>query len=469
MLRTIMLALGLIIATLSLPNAYAVEERMPIDVQLVSGKTFKVNAYDYINSRGQREMRFETKNMAGVVLGYGRDLDGDTKIDTFFIFGDNGMSRYERKIYRESSWTRARHVLAEHAKYSGKDYFAGIRDNVLSFLFFGANHLLEAQKTFYLDWMDLEELYMTLEANKGFMSREEYRYGLQLMIDGHQMAYDRLMTALGGEQAAMWGVDAALWLSGTVLLKWAGKAIKAISKKLTPQVERLGIGAGVVATRLSIKSYQATIHSTIKSVGMKSMLQKSKSVVLKGLKNIRAEWKYLAFSSSIQIGVETFVSFDEVVDEDPRQMASNLLGHPAVQENIAVSLTASTLMAASNGSIQGKFARFAVLGMVGAGSSYAVGTALSGHQSNERLAMDTAWSVGIDSAQFMLDLHVLHKFTQLAVKHRNRKLKLIGYAVVFVSQVTNFYAYSEATRWLDPQTDTKDGELKLVPITVATN
>jgi len=187
----------------------------------------EVKIHDFINDRGQREMRFETANLARVVLGFGRDIDQDGIVETFFIFGSKGITTYTNHHPRLTSWERATQALREHAKYSGKVYFRELAENLSSFLFFGADHLLKAQETYYQDWMDLTELSMVLEQNKKFMTRDEYIYGINLLIEGNHRAYERLDKALGAGQAVHWAGDIGMWLSGAVLLKWAARSLKA--------------------------------------------------------------------------------------------------------------------------------------------------------------------------------------------------------------------------------------------------
>src|SRR5690606_11570166 len=112
------------------------------------------------------------------------------------------------------------------------------------------------------------------------------------------------------------------------------------------------------------------------------------------------------------------------------------------QENVSISVADSLAMTAAHGMAQTTVGRFALLGVVGASSSFGVGVGLSGNQAKERVLFDAAWAMGVDSLQLMIDLHVLHKFQSMALKNKNPKLKLVGYAIVFVGQVAGYYGYA---------------------------
>ncbi|MCE3012548.1 MAG: hypothetical protein LW878_05720 [Proteobacteria bacterium] len=414
--------------------------------------TVEVKIHDFINDRGQREMRFETHNLARLVLGFGRDIDGDGIVETFFVNGTNGMATYTKNHPRMTSWERATSVLSEHAKYSGKVYFASLAEGLTSFLFFGMDHLLKAQETYYQDWMDLTELFMVLEQNQKFMTRDEYIYGLNLVIEGNHLAYERLDKALGSGLAVRWAGDIGMWLSGAVLLKWAARGLKA-------PIRMAGVGL-----KLTLRTYQQTIRHSIKAITLKGSLNRSKGLIVKGLKNIKAEWKYIAASMAAQGAAETYSYYDEVKDPNPATLALNLLHHPEVKENVSISMMDTLLMTGAAGVGRTKFARFAMIGTVGVVSSLSVGVGLNGSQTGQRLLFDSAWGLGVDAGQTMIELNVLHRFNEAALKSRKPHLKIIGYAVVFVSQVASFYAYSRAAQWVDPRTDLTEGEIQLVPV-----
>lgn len=440
-----------------------------VPIELKNGKTFKVAIHEYVNPNGQSEMRFETDNLSKVILGHARDVDQDGKIETFFIFGDNGIARYHRDILVETNLGAARAVLTNHAKYSGGDYFIGMATHVLTFLFIAVDHINEAHQNWYRDWMDLEELSMEIERNKASLSNDELIYAYNLVLEAGQLALKQFEDAFYKEYPAWWVADAVLWLSGGVVVKWAGKGIGVVGKRILPRLKKLG---GVAATRLGIKlgmnSYRATVRSTIKGITAKGLMGRGKGLMVKGLKNVRAEWKYLAFSAGIQVGVESFVNYDEIYDPEPKTMARKMIDHPGIQENVSISVADSLAMTAAHSMAQTRVGKFALLGMVGASSSLGVGVGLDGEQSKDRVMFDTAWSVGVDSLQIMMDLHVLHKFQKMAIKARNPKLKLVGYAIVFVSQVVGYYGYAHATQYFDPK-DEKEGQVQLVPVHVAAN
>jgi hypothetical protein len=470
MLRKFTLLLMLSIALLALPLLGEASTKHLVSVHLPNAKSLEVNIFEYINSYGQKEMRFETNNRAKVILGHGRDVNNDGTVDTFFIFGNDGLKKYTRHSRSESSLGRAYHVLTQHAKYSGRDYFIGIATRVLTFLFIAVDHINEAQITWYKDWMDLEELSMEIERNKNTLSREELIYAYNLMLDAGRNALKEFEDAFYKEYPAWFVADTVLWLSGGVVLKWAAKGVGSVSKRVFPKLKKLGsVAAAGVGLQLTATTTRASVRVASKAITAKGIFNRSKSRLFKGMKNIRAEWKYIAYSASIQTSVEAFAKRDEIYDEDPKAMAQNMLGHPGIQENISIGLTDTLAMTAAHGAAQTRYGKFALMGIIGASSSLGVGTALSGSQTKERIIFDTAWTVGVDSTHMMLDFHVLHKFQTLATKAKNPRLKIVGYAIVFVTQVAGYYGYAKGTEYFDPKKQEEQGELRLVPIEVIDN
>ena len=452
-----------------LPQEVKAARSYTFAVKLADGPEIKVKSTVYRNDRGVNEMYLQSADMAKVTIGYGRDLDGNGTIETFFLIGDEGMTTYTRTTKGENSWGHARSVVARHASYSAKKYYKTLLANVGSFLLMSVSSVVEAKENYFKEWTDLEELRIMLERKKSTLSKETYLFGVSVLLDGHKFAYEKLQRGLGKNAAAWAAADAGLYLSGAVLLRFGGKAVSVVGRRYAPEAKKIATRAALAAgVRMTLKTYQLNIRAALRGLTARTALKGAQNLLIKGAKGVQAEWKYIALSSSIQVGVETYVNYDEFKDPDPKVVANRLLKSNEVKENVLINLTDTLVMTGVNAAVKNRIARYALLGTVGAGSSVVVGNALNGDQSGARVALDTGWSFGVDTTSLILEIKALHKFESLALKKKNPRLKLIGYGIVLVSNAVGYVAYSKAVKYVDPQKDLKDGQIVFVPI-IASN
>jgi hypothetical protein len=436
-----------------------------LKVPLADGKQLNVRSTVSLNERGVREIHFQSGDMARITLGYGRDLDGNGTVETFFLVGDSGMNSYVRTTKGENTWGHAKVVLSKHASYSAKGYYRALFSNVSSFFLMSSQVAVDAQEEYYKEWVDLEEIRIMLDRKKSEISRETYLFALNVLLEGNQMALDKLLKGIGPD-IKKWAIaDVGMYLSGAVLIKWGGKAVSLVGRRYSPEVKKLATTAAAKAgLRMTLKTYQININAALRALTARTILKKSQAALIAAARGIKAEWKYIAISTGIQVSVESYLNYDEFKDPDPKVVANRLMKSPEVRENVLINLMDTLVMTGVNKTVKNKVARYALLGTVGAGSSVVVGNALDGSQSGERVALDTAWSFGVDTASLVLEMKALHKFESLALKNKNPKLKLIGYGIVVVSQTLGYAGYSAATKYVDPQKDLQQNQIIFVPI-----
>lgn len=447
----------LLINLLCFHFAQAAEVKSNHAVKTADGSILKVSLAEYTNANGLRELKIVSNDAARVILGYGRDLNRNGQIDTFFLLGSEGVRSYQRELKTETSKLRALKVLALHGQYSGKTYFTKLMNNIFGQVFFSIDKFNQVQKDYYYNLMDLEALRVSFKQNGAFLTRAERIYVLNLLLEGNQLAYEQLKTGL--DQVKKYSLGDALGVVlGGYLLKGAAKLT---GKKIAVRV------TSGVALRLALRSTMTKVQQALLGLTAKTALKASKSFFLKSLAGVKSEWKFIAFTTGLQAAVEGYVSYDEIKGPNALAMAQNMMGNKAIQENIGISLVDSFMMAGASHAAKTAKARFALLGIIGANSSLVVGKAMDGKQDKKRVIFDAAWSIGIDTSSVLLELKALHHFQAQALKMRNPKLRLVGWAVVLVSELTNNYVYSKASRYVDPRAT--EGQVVLVPVTVAKN
>lgn len=427
-------------------------------IRLQNGQRLKVDLHEYVNGRGIREMRIDSADMANVTLGFGRDINRNGTIDTFFLKGKDGLHIFRNEAPGVSSKLMALRYLAVHAQYAGKHFYQKLATDFLGLLFISMDVANRAQQTYIVDYMDLEELRIAASDKSQLLNRAEKIYVLNLLLKGHEIAHGKLQLSLRRANLLI-AADALLWLGGGILLKGALKTVGA---------RRIAAGASAsLAARISVNSFPAAMKTAQRGLLARTLLSRSKSIIIKGLKGIRKEWRYITFSTGIQLGVEGYVNYHEIKDANPAIQAQNMLADKTIRENVAISVTDSLLMAGALNTTKNKKIRFALLGMIGASTSLGVGTALNGNQNTTRVAFDSAWAVGIDTTSVMVELKALHHFQEKAIRTRNPRLKIVGYAIVFVSQVAGYWGYSEATKMIESKADLKEGQVMMVPVTAS--
>ena len=450
MVRSLALLFCSLIVFCVLTNRVHAESKVTTTIQLPDGKHFDVDIINEVSPRGQEQLRFETSNMSKIVLGYGRDLDGDNEVETFFLIGDSEVKTYNYANPNQKSVQRAAFVLARHAKYSGGAYLNGVFERVTRFWLMSENYIHDVMKVFYQDLMDLEELKIKLQQSKVNLSRAEYFYVLQVLGDGEKLAWERLDKHLHREYVGLLGADAVMLISGGIMAK---RAVVSAASKVTLSLE--------VGLRLTFMNYQIAVQQTLKAITVRSALSFGKNLIIKSIPKVT----YIAVSTATQLAVETAINWKDVEDPDPIVLARNMLEHPVLQENVKISLTDNIVGTAAMSLTKNKIAQFAILGVVAAGSSMIMGKDEKGEQPKGRVIFDTAYSLGIDNIEMILDQVALARFAQLAIKTRNPKLRFAGWAVVVVFQGATSWIYNKGANHFEP----KEGKLKLLPIAVNIN
>lgn len=420
---------------------------------LKDGTTLKVSIDQYLNSRGMRELKIQTNDLSKITLGFGRDVNQNGVIESFYLIGKDGIEIHQREAAGESSKTRALKLLKQHSDYSGFDYYKRLASNLVGYLYISYDNVRKAQNTFYQDFMDLSEVWFALNNKSLLLTPLEKAYLKAILVKGQDEAIDRLKNSMESSKKLV-GVDAVLWAFGGIIIKGAAKTFG--MRKAN------AYGAAAVA-KFSLPAVKSSVATALKGLTARTALNYGKRITTAGVKAATREWKYIAFSTGVQLGAEGYVNYNSIKDPNPAVLAENLLKEKSVQQNVSMDVLQTILSTGAIDSKTNKSARYALLGMIGASSSGAVIAASGEKVSSTRTKFDTAWTLAIDTTQMILELKVLHHFQTQAVKSKNPKLKIVGYAVVLVSQVAGYYGYAKATKFVN-QEEMNQGKVLFVPV-----
>lgn len=477
---------------------------------------FKVALTKYINHNDELEVRIEAAGIPrfaskiNPVLGFGRDIDGNGKIDSWFLITKAGIDLVRLEGADEIGTDILGDILLKKYRSTMSMYASSAASSILSYLFLSVSAGVDIQEEYYRDWMDLEEMRIQFEddmANFG----SAYTY--------NQIQYHHELISLGFKDLAnrmdnfgkrtFWGyafADIGLWITGGVVLNWGAKILAkvgiiasetafvttvketfigffekqkvAIESRLSVLKEKVAsakakfgmkVAQKEVTMALTAATYKKALTATIKSQKVKQRLRiyltKSIKWPKKILKGAKSEWQYIALNTGVQVGSEAVARYDEIYDDNPLVMARNLMTNPEVIQNVGFMATDTVLMTGISKNLKTTKARFMASGAVAITNSSIVNFAIKDEANISRVAFDTAWETIVGNAQVQIDLKALEYFEKMALKKNNPKLKLVGYAIALVDMGVGYVTYSKVTSALEKKTEeTVEPKMMLVPI-----
>jgi hypothetical protein len=464
-------------------NAYALDSELyHLKIQDSNGNHSHISIDHYINPNGILEVRIDAAgipkifNKLNPTIAYGRDLDNNGKIDTWFFITKSGIE----VIQGEGSSPYGLDILPElimkkHPTSIGL-YFSNATTTALSYLFFTASEAESVSKNFYYDWINLEELSIQLENErknpKLNMNQFQFQAQGELISTGYKELAKDMDKFSNRDLFGYIALDVAAWFTGGVVLKWGGKLLSIPLKKLSETTlvkylsenitsflnaqherlllrvksfkEKIGVQAVV---RASTKNWRTHLNLNLRAISLKSKLLQFSKNVFTGAKS---EWKYIALNIGIQTASETYAHYDDVVDSNPLMMAKNVLTNPDIEQNIGFMTLDTVLMTGVSRNFRSSKIRFMACGFVALHDSSLINFVIKKDNDYKRIAMDTSWEMFIGNAQVQMDLTALTFFEKLAKKHHNSKLKLIGYAFAIVDQAIGYVAYSKTASAISP-------------------
>lgn len=498
-------------------NSFAAEKQtiMKLTLKDAEGENFNLTLVSYFNHLESREVRIEARGLPRLnssfnpVLGFGRDTDDNGKIDTWFFVTKQGMDVTVKEGKDELGRDVLGTLLNNKYRSSFMMYVSSATTSLLSYLFMSGSESINIEEEYFRDYMDLEENRLVFEREMERMSatltREQMMFHYELTSLGFKALADKMDSFV---KKGFWGyalADVGLWISGSIILKWVGKILyktgmvvsemafvnalketfigffekqKAqLGSKISVLKEKMHISGGSTkkaateaAFVLTTKTWKVALKNTLLAKKAKGRIART---LYKGIKwpakvltAAAKEWKYILIGPSLQLGAEAYARHEEIQDDNPAVMAQNLITNPDVQQNIAYMTTETILMTGLSKNLKTTKAKFMASGAVALTNSSILNLAIKDNPDLQRMAVDTGWEMVVGNAQVQLELKALEFFEKLALKKNNPKLKLLGYAVVFVDTSVGYVVYSKVTSGLEKKEEPKKEEPKmmLVPI-----
>ncbi|MBY0518224.1 MAG: hypothetical protein K2P81_15045 [Bacteriovoracaceae bacterium] len=469
-----------------------------VDIYALTNKgTTHVRSFRYINEWGKPEVRLESGALPKMgkvnpILGYGRDIDDDGKIETWFMIDDQeGLVRME--LPSRDNWgdEAIKYKIFKSYHATTKAHIAAAYGAVFGYLLMSISHGWQSEREFWRELMDLDEFTMRLENSKkhGEITRAQWNESVDLLSSGYQETLTKFEKATGREYWALAGADIALWLSGGVIVKGLGKVFTFIGRPLAQtaivtegkaalgkmigkiaartrsQLSRLRVLKGAPVNAVASQVIKQRFPSTLRALMAKNQFnRKVLPIVAKtmiSLKKAALEWRYLTFMGTLQLSTEVFAHSSEVLSPNPTEFAKNVLHHPDIMQNVGFMTSDAFLMTAASHGIKPKGVRYATCGFIALTNSTVTNLVIKGEKDYTRVALDTGWEAVIGNAQVQIDLASLKYFETKALRASNPKLKLIGWAIVLVDQAAGFVGYSQATQAL---ANSRQQDIQLVPV-----
>jgi hypothetical protein len=474
------------------------------------GNTFQVALIEYKNHNDEMEVRIEASaiprfaSKINPLLGFGRDLDGNGKIDTWFLVTKDGIDIVEKEGKDSKGRDILGDILIKKYRSTFMMYVTSATTSIFSYLLMSVDEGLNVQEDYFRDWMDLEEVQILFDKNMtqfgSTYTRAQVMNHYELRSIGFTDLANR-MERFG--KMTFWGYAAAdigLWVTGGILFKWGIKILAKIGaissetafitsvketflgffekqkvmveKRLAAAKEKLNISSSKkeLITKeatmvLSQATYKEALKNTIKAQQTKNKILIALKKVIKVPGNIyrgaKSEWQYITLNTGVQISAEAFARYDDIYDDNPAIMAQNLLTNPEVLENVGFMTSETLLMTGVSKSLKTGKAKFMASGAIALTNSSVMNFAIKDDAELSRVAFDTSWEMIIGNGQVQLDLKALEYFEKMALKKGNPKLKLVGYAIAIVDMGIGYFTYSKVTKKLDEYEAKKQADKEL--------
>lgn len=499
----------LLLVTTSGLHAKAREER--ITLKDPSGESVVLGLSSYKNEMGVLEVRIDAAGLPKFMdrlnptIAFGRDLNDDQKIETWFFLTGNGIETEKAEGLDPLGKDILPRLIFKRHLTTARLYITSATTTLLSYILLSAKEATDKEKSYVHDWINLEEIKIRLEREinspANGLTREQIQFQYTLVSSGYKFLADDMEKFAKGDFWKWAGVDVGLWFTGSFLFKSAAsvllkagsyitetsvylafkeelhlfvaKNISLLREKGAALSAKLGIKnenglekAAPLAIKMSAYRLRTTMIAVITADIAKNRIRKviGKAVKwpVKIAEGIRSEWRYISMSTGIQLSAETAAHYSEVYDPNPLVMARNVLTNEDILQNIGFMTTDTILMTGVSKSLHSTKARFMVSGLIGMHNSAMINLVIKNEDNYSRVALDTAWESVIGNAQVQIDLKVLETFEKMAAKKNSPRLKLLGYAVVLVNQGTGYYLYSKAADKV--KTTNEDIDVKLIPV-----
>lgn len=338
----------------------------------------KFDIHQDFTPNGERQLAYEFKEIrkalpdSAYIVLYGRDLDGDSLIDTWFIPSTYGFERVIEKVSRfQDGWDVAESILKNDIFPQNRSLITVLSGTIPSFLGLSDTQYALHVGRVYLDQLDLlsfETKVKRMIRNKE-VSEAEKLFLMQSIADGwmeqvklirsedFKIRYTLLAAGV------VYPIARVLFSFAPRVLSWATQKIGAGGLAAYAAIQKTQVG-GVITRNLDIyigqvqrvASRAALRYQKIRGTAATATLIRAQYLVQggkevgwraasKGLAGSQAvnqmfkgavhNWDFLMVSVAAVVTVEGARAMGKVYDDDPRRMLENLRQEKDLINNIA--------------------------------------------------------------------------------------------------------------------------------------
>lgn len=446
--------------------AFAGETVHKLRVQSQDGSFHKIKASSYINAWGRPEVRLEATAIPSIVkginpiLGFGRDLDDDGKIESWFMYNTReGFKVHVLKTKHIFGFDAVQSTLFKQYKTS-VDMYANVAAIVLvSYMSMAASHVYSSQIEYAQELFDLHEIGVRLRRGQSMerktLNEKQVKLIGLLLQEGLRRAQEKLKSAEGKEFYVLTAVDVGIWLSsakivqllgkgaryvgGAVLATAEGKYFAALIKKfiahkmayITSMSAQMAKFANISTTVLQNSIFKKVSHQAFKATMSKvvnAMIAKNRLYTIVGnsaLKLARVayrwdpNWKMYLVKRGTVTAMSLALPHREV---KASSFMKDILSQEKVKNNI---LAAADVK-------EGTKIQAQVIGMASVKDKTIT---YFGEQKTKETIVKASWKVGPLSYIEMADTTAMEYLEAATIQSGKGHLQLIGYMIVVVNEI----------------------------------
>jgi hypothetical protein len=411
---------------------------------------------------------------------YGRDLDRDGKIDAWFYPDDSGTIQ---AIDRQSAntgdgWDVASQIILKNRNsYEDRGLVGLVVHATLSKLTFSSSSEDDLQREIVGQELDLRDLEIrTARLSKQWPEDREHLETLLQMretisagwneliqemhtdVTRNRFLYGSADVALGLASAGTAkilgkGVEWALPRAAAAAPAWAVSAYNATVDSMSEAWSRAGraVGWPVVAGAAQILRETAAQRISLLVRGLNSREQiasifaRSIDVLGKVAKGALRQWKYIASTQALELGVEIYERRDQLFSANPVVFAKRVFTDKDLLEDVGFMTWDSTLATGISQADPNVKRRMVICGVISLMNSEGASFLVKKEPDKIRTGIDTSWEMVVGNIETQVDLKALSTFEALSEKSGNPRLKLLGYAAAFVDDGLGYWAYEKVT------------------------
>ena len=473
-----------------------------------------------INSNGEYEVQVEHEESRAFVPGhtstvilYGRDLDGDGKVDAWFYPDESGIIQVtEARSAQDDGWDAASQIILQKVQYKDRWLIGILAHSILSTLTFTESTGDRFQKTLIEEEIELKDF--EVRVNR-LVKQSPHDPNLlqyeQMLSDGWADLSKRISTEGMRNRFLYAAADVGMYLATAGLAKglskagewalpkilasapgaWAEEIYSKIASGVTESFSRatervtaraadLGLDAEQLerfkqairwpavagATQAAREMLTEKIPSVIRGLNgrgqVASLFARSADALGAVVKGALKQWKYIASTQALQIGVEIYERRDSLFSPNPIVFAKRILSDKDLLEDVGFMTWDSALAAGVSVADPNLKRRMVICGVLSLVNSTGASLLLKKEPDKTRAAIDTGWETVVGNIETQIDLAALSSFEKLAIKSGNPKLELLGYAAALIDDGIGYWGYEKITQKYEK--NKARGGLQWIPI-----